>query len=829
MVKICSYTSYSDNDNQTKKEYFEKFEYPLYIFQKWAIHGIVEGHHVLVTAPTGSGKSLPAEFAIDFFHERGKKVIYCSPIKALSNQKFYDFTMKYPHITIGLITGDIKTNPDADVLIMTTEILLNKLYQLKSVTPPVQSSVSFDMDIENELACVIFDEIHMINDTDRGHVWENCIMMLPVDIQMLGLSATLDDPEKFAYWMENRGNGKVDKIYGKKEVYLSKKTERTIPLTHYAFLTGNSSVPKVIKDKATQAEIKKFTNHLHIIQSAKGVFNDAVYSQIVKYNRLFEQNKIRVTRSHVLNQVSRLLVEKDMLPALCYVFSRKQIDICAKELTVNLLEEGSKIPSIINHECEKIIRKLPNYSEYLELPEYCNLIKLMEKGVATHHSGMMPILREIVELMFTKGYIKMLFCTESVAIGLNLPVKTTIFTDINKHDGTFFRKLYGHEFVQASGRAGRLGLDTVGHVIHLHNMFRDMDSLSYKQMMMGKPQTLISKFKISYNLLLNLVNSGEDNLIEFAQKSMITGDLENEQKHLYKEMTDLNREIDNLNLIICAYRTPKEIVDEFLELETQQKITTNKKQKNAIKRLNEIRNEYINIEKEKYHFEKVYIKQHQLTAVENKFNQSQLYIKICIDKIINILSKEKFIQDNKLTIQGLIASNIKEVPCLVFAQIFENEQFTSLSANEMVVFLSCFTNLSIQEDMKEIIPKNCNTVLNKLLDNIQHKYQYYQELELQMEMETGTEYLVHFDLIKYVTKWCEANDVVSCKSVLNEMFLEKGIFLGEFTKALIKINNIAAEMEKVCELIGKIDLLSKLREIPGMTLKFVATNQSLYV
>ena len=196
MVKVCSLTNYPAESFSKYKEYFEKFNYELHTFQKWAIEGIILGNHVLVTAPTGSGKSLPAEFAIDHFHAKHKKTIYCSPIKALSNQKYYDFTHKYPHISFGLITGDIKTNPDADVLIMTTEILLNKLYQSKSNSKPVQSSVSFDMDVYTELACVVFDEIHMINDKDRGTVWENCIMLLPENIQMIGLSATLDDPEK---------------------------------------------------------------------------------------------------------------------------------------------------------------------------------------------------------------------------------------------------------------------------------------------------------------------------------------------------------------------------------------------------------------------------------------------------------------------------------------------------------------------------------------------------------------------------------------------------------------------------------------------------------
>jgi ATP-dependent RNA helicase HelY len=159
MVKICSESHYP---NETLyQEYFDKFQFPLHVFQKWAMEGIIEGHHVLACCPTGSGKSLPAEFAVDFFHSKGKKVIYASPIKSLSNQKFNDFTQKYPQVSIGLITGDIKINPDAEVLVMTTEILLNKLYQIKS-KHPVTSAVSFDMDIENELACVIFDEIHLI-------------------------------------------------------------------------------------------------------------------------------------------------------------------------------------------------------------------------------------------------------------------------------------------------------------------------------------------------------------------------------------------------------------------------------------------------------------------------------------------------------------------------------------------------------------------------------------------------------------------------------------------------------------------------------------------
>lgn len=851
MVKVCSITNYPKENEDKYKEHFDKFNYPLHIFQKYAIEGIVEGNHILVTAPTGSGKSLPAEFALDYFHSKGKKTIYCSPIKSLSNQKFYDFSHKYPHVSIGIITGDIRCNPDADVLIMTTEILLNKLYQMKSQNQ-IKSSVSFEMDIETELACVIFDEIHMIADDNRGTVWENSIMLLPRHIQMVGLSATLDNPESFAYWFENRGENLIDNI-NKKIVYLTAKKDRAVPLTHYSFITVTQGIFKAIKDKAIHEEIKTITNKPFVIQDAKGKFNDDHYFKMNKMLKLFEHNNIRVKRQHVLNQVTKYLTENEMTPAICYVFSIKNIEICSKEITTNLLEFDSKVPYITRRECEQILRnKLPNFEEYLHLPEYVNLVALLEKGIATHHSKMLPVLREIVEMFFAKGYIKLLFATESVAIGLNLPCKTCIFTDVNKsHGNDTFGILHGHQYVQAAGRAGRLGIDTVGNVIHLNNLFRNVDSVSYKIMMSGKPQSLTSKFKISYNLLLNLLDSGDKNLMHFAKKSMITGDLDNQLNEIYKNISKLNAELDNIKLCSANLRTPSEIIRDYIELQRNKINAVNKKRKDIERQIQQILDNYKYVEQDKLTYQKTLEKEMEIADMQKQYESINNYIKYNIRSVVKLLQDEKFLDSEKildsekflekdtcitedemnltLTLKGGLASHLREIHCLVFADLFENKMLDNLSAKQLVALFSCFTNVSVQEDYKDNFPCTDDKAVKDMVTKVSAMYKDYMDKEVLYNINTGIDYTIIYDLLGYVEKWCDCENVEDCKFLLQKLSEEKEIFLGEFVKALLKINNISCEMEKIAEMTGNIAFLSKLKEIPNMTLKYVVTNQSLYV
>jgi superfamily II RNA helicase len=875
MVKICP-NAYPASSEEKYAPYFEKYPFLLSSFQKFAIESIVEGNHILVTAHTGSGKTLPAEFAIEHFSKKGKKVIYTSPIKALSNQKFYEFTQKFPHISFGILTGDIKTNPEADVLIMTTEILMNTLYaknrketntEEKINTTNINSTM-FEMDFENELACVVFDEIHYINDQDRGRVWEETIMMLPRHVQMVMLSATLDSPEKFALWCENRGETKDQSVATKNDdksgykalesgskalesdykalesdsletvnkiVYLTTTYERVIPLTHYSFITCTQGIFKIIKDKELEKEIMKTVNTLHVVQDSKGNFNDINYMRIHKTLKIFQDKNQYIKRQHVLNTVAKYMVENNMLPAICFVLSRKALEQCAKEITTNLLEDDSKVPYTIRRECEQIIRKLPNYQEYLNLPEYVNMVSLLEKGVAIHHAGIMPILREMVELLFSKGYIKLLFATETFAVGINMPTKTVIFTDVNKFDGTGSRPFYSHEYTQMAGRAGRRGIDTVGHVIHLTNLFRNIDQTTLRTMLKGKPQTLVSKFKISYNLLLNLIDIGETNYTKYAKRSMIQNDINTTIIGYNDSISKLRSEIDNMSLVLDNCKTPIETVTKYIDLQQARVTSVNKKRKEIDRNIQQITDTWKTVEKDIEIVSNYNLKKNMLAKLNDELLATETTLETNVGKVIKMLKDNYFIREELkcenpvLSLKGHIATNLREVHCLIFAELIHSGKFKQFGAKEIVGILSCFTNISVPEDKRYILPRSDYITVNDCVTEINDMYQKQLDLELKNQIDTGIDYSIHFDLIDYSIKWCETENDVDCKRLLNEIGENKEIFLGEFIKAILKINNITSEMEKVAELLGDLEFLSVLKQVPQLTLKFVATNQSLYV
>lgn len=839
MVKICS-KKYPEENEAVYGSYFEMFDYPLSDFQKYSIEAIVTGNHALICVPTGNGKTLPAEFAIQYFNgmdvskTKRRKVIYTSPIKALSNQKYYDFTRKYPNISFGLLTGDIKINPEADVLIMTAEILQNALYNVYNVnasvstTAPVSTTTTlvFDMDFETELACVVHDEVHSINMEDRGHVWESIFMLLPSHVQNVMLSATLDMPEKFAKWCGRDKN---------KDVYLMTLTERVVPLIHSSFITCNQNGIKSIgKDETMKSMMNTLLGKPVTIFSKEGSgsgsgsgFNDANYNKTKKMMTLMEQKNIHVSRAHVLNTVCKYLVENNMLPCACFILSRKQLEIAAREVTVPLLEDDSKVGYTIRKDCEQILRKkLPNYQEYLELPEYVSMIALLEKGIATHHSGTIPILKEIVELMFSLGHIKLLFCTETFACGLNMPIKTVLFTDIMKFDGRSNRLLYGHEYTQMAGRAGRRGKDTIGYAIHLTNLFKGgiCEMSEYKKMLEGAPQKLVSKFKISYNLILNLISSGT-NPVNFCHGSMINDDICSDVAALDKCICEIEVKMNSID--ISGMGTPFSEVEKYISWLDSRTTAVNKRRKELDKDIAGFCELYKSIEFDKATVNNYNKLKNELSSVRHQRNVCDRYLLNSVTDIISLMTDRGFILDNTLSSMGHIAACFKEVPCLVFAEIMP--LINSLSVHQLIILFSCFTNVTVSDELVCAISTIEDLKLCKILEDIVQLQNYYLDFELNCGANTGQSYLIHYDLIEAVGRWIDASNVDECKLILQNLEFEKGIYLGEFVKAVLKINNVSKEMECVAEFCGNMELLLKLEQIPELTLKFIATNQSLYV
>jgi len=831
------------------------YPYPLSDFQKYAIDGIMKGQHVLVTAHTGSGKTLPAEFAINYFTSKNKKVIYTSPIKALSNQKFYEFTNKYPHISFGLLTGDIKANPTADVLIMTTEILMNALFSstAQNVCSGSESPLSFQMDIENDLGCVVFDEVHYINDADRGQNWEQTILMLPRHIQMVMLSATIDNPIGFAEWIENRKplqNISLDNSQEDvKKVYLASTEHRVVPLTHYGYFATTETPFKTIKDKAIQQQIRDSTNKLVLFRTPTGQFKDAGYHEIHKMINLFDKHQMYMKRKFVLNHLVGHLKQNEMLPAIVFIFSRKSVEQCAKDITTNLLEDDSKIPYIVRNECEQIIRRFSNYREYLELPEYNDLVALLEKGVGIHHSGMIPVLREIVELMISKKYIKVLFATESFAIGLDCPIKTAVFSALTKFDGSSMRHLLPHEYTQMAGRAGRRGIDVVGHVVHCNNLF-DIPSVNeYKQILCGKPQKLVSKFKISYPLIFRLFRSPsekfsqgnpEENTEEdiknksgLVKQSMLQRELDDYIKSGSKELEDKYTLLDKKKESIGFLRTPPEICQEVMDIKENFSMYSAKKQKEYNRRIQDIKSDHKTFEEDlKKHVE---IKELQMDIDSSKKNldYTAKYAEIQIGHFVEILTEAGFIENGELTLYGKIAGQIHEIYPMIGSDLVRYTGFTSYTAIQIAIMLSIFTDIRVPEEsraQRPVLPSN-NPDMLKLLEDfskLDKATAFYMDKEQRLQLP-ATDFEYMYDLVPLISQWCKATTEAECKWFIQGPLAECEISVGDFTKAILKIVVIAKEFQTVAETIDNLSFLTALKEVEPLLLKYVATNQSLYV
>lgn len=822
-------------------------------FQKWAIKGLSEGNDVLITAHTGSGKTLPCDYLIT--KPRTKRIIYTSPIKSLSNQKLYEFRRKYPSISFGLLTGDIKDNPEADVLIMTTEILRNTLFLRKhgekrektqaqqTQAQQIQATsdsgcgsaprLSFEMDFETELHAVIFDEVHYINDAERGSVWEQSIMLLPKQVQILMLSATINHPEHFAEWVEKRGV----------PCHLIPTTHRVVPLTHYMWISTHLSTNKAFKSTPYEYKLQQLANKPVVIKQSDETFVEDNYHKVYELLHYMRQHNIFVKRSFVLNELVRYLKANEMLPAICFVFSRKQVEQCAKEISINLYDDDSKQSAVVAAECKRILMtKLPNYREYMNLPEYTEMVALLEKGIAIHHAGIMTVLREMIELLFEKGFIKLLFATETFAVGINMPTKTAIFSGLTKFNGKEHRNLFPHEYTQMAGRAGRRGLDKIGHVIHCNNLFELDSAAQYRNMLCGPSQTITSKFKISFGLVLSLLSREGSDVYSFVEQTMLKRDIMNEMVEYERKGKDIDMRIAEKEKELTLHTdTPRDVLTEYKQLSLNVLETANSARKKLRREMAVFEEKYEHITEEVAYLLELDAIMKERDDNDYMKQQTTGFIRQTVDITMNVLVENGFAengfvdngfadQSHKLTLMGRVASHFQEVhPLMMGKLLIKTNYLSALSAPEIVGLLSCFTNsVMVAEELRVFAPETEYDETNTVTKRAEEILMSFSDAEAKYEIYTGETYEMIYDIQNPVIRWCEAEDEKDCKIIIQEL-KEKEVFLGDFVKALLKINNIASEMEKMCETTGNMELLEKIKQIPALTLKYVVTNQSLYI
>jgi superfamily II RNA helicase len=429
-------------------------------FQRRSAAALDTDCNVLVAAPTGAGKTLVAEYAIHLAQQRGMRSIYTAPIKALSNQKFRDFREDEAIKDPGLMTGDISVNPGGNVLVMTTEILRNTLFE--------------DPERLQDVGVVVFDEVHYMDDIERGSVWEETLMFLPKDVIVVALSATIENLGQFAAWLERVRERKVEVV---------QETKRPVPLKNYLY------------------------------HPQAGIFGPSRLKQI--RSRFKTQSKNRDYKKRDDKQLLDELTKKRELPILYFCFSRRLCEVKSRKEARRKLLNRDEVNLV--HDAWDTAREEFNFDDSRGS---LNALKRQTlNGVAAHHAGMMPLHKEMVERLFAAGLLKLLYTTETFALGINMPARTVIFDSLSKFDGIDFDYMRTRDFLQMAGRAGRQGMDDVGLVYSVLE-FDDVVDAPIHRIQEGKVEPVLSRFNLDYATLVHLHgNAGQEAAIDAWERS----------------------------------------------------------------------------------------------------------------------------------------------------------------------------------------------------------------------------------------------------------------------------------------------------------------------
>lgn len=781
------------------------FPFKLDPFQKHAIKAIHNDENILVTCRTGSGKTVCAEYQIYNSLAKGKKVFYTTPIKSLSNQKFYDLKHMLPNNSVGIATGDIKYSPNADVVVMTTEILRNLLYKKGSVTENL--GLTANLSIEN-LDAVIFDECHYINNKERGSVWEETIILLPSEINLVLLSATIDSADLFASWL---GDLK------QKPIHLISTTYRIVPLEHYVIKKDQYETIMNAKEQFYPDAYNRWTSWKKEQEK-----NQKQQKTLVANRRLggYEDpvvGKSDTTNSyiHQMNQTIQQFYNQDMLPALFFVMSRKNCEIYASKVSGSLIDpsDSANVKHIIEFH-------LHRYKDSVQVSQqYFILTELLQRGVGFHHSGLLPLLKEIVEILFSKGLIKVLFATETFAVGLNMPTKTVVFTSYRKYDDETeqMRMFSTDEYIQMAGRAGRRGKDTKGYVFYLPDRYPE-DLADVKKMMCGSKTRLQSRMKFDYDFILKTIQSSNLNWIELLEKSYYYEQIKKRINELNNEKDKYEKELLSINLTESQEKDCQYEVD----IKETLKLADNKYRKKLQSEYDSWKNKHI--DKFWEPIRKMFNQKNSINTNIKDINDELAYYKDYEANIIpyfNVLQSLQYMNsDRSLTQKGVYATEINEGNSLIMSHLYSSNVLHNLNQQELLII--CSTMLQVEE--KESTSRNSlnlNSNLNLVFDEAE---MFCKEVE-KAEYKNKISYAPWKLNYEYVSILQELFNGESVGTVCENF----EIMEGNLNRFLLKLLNIIDELKNCATLNNDVQLLEKLEDVQSYNFYKIAIPESLYL
>lgn len=767
------------NVHRLTNEFLERYPFSMDDFQILGCQALESGKSVLVAAPTGAGKTIVGEFAAFLAMNSGKKCFYTTPIKALSNQKFQDLSAMFGDENVGLLTGDTSINSEAAIVIMTTEVLRNMIYSASSTL--------------TDLRYVVMDEVHYLADRFRGAVWEEILIHLPESIQVAALSATVSNAEEFGDWLQT--------VRGEMKVIVSET--RPVPLYQHV-LFGNRLLDLFSSNTKVNPEILRLEKES--LRSVRTKYGSNGGKKNWRDSSQITPTIKALGRAEVIEKLDR----EGLLPAITFIFSRAQCDSAVKQclaagLRLTNTEERSQIREVI---AEKT-RTLPE--DDLVVLGFHEWVDSLERGIASHHAGLLPAFKECVEELFQRGLIKAVFATETLALGINMPARTVVLEKLTKWNGESHVSVTPGEYTQLTGRAGRRGIDIEGNAVILWN--KDIDSASAAGLASTRTYPLKSSFKPTYNMTINLISqfgadrartSLESSFAQFQADKAVVG-LARQIKRNNEAIIELEEEIScHLGDFVEYAQIRFEIKELERGLSTKRRKAREFEEEKIADARKALRNHSCHGCSDRETHARIAERADRLrrenAGLNSRVANRTHVIARRFDLIKVMLEKFGYLTNDAITTNGKLLSKIYGETDLLIAEMIRREAFGQLTAAELVSIVSVF----VYESRKDSPPKLPRGQVEEVLADLVKVWIEINDLETELGLEPIREPDAGFCWASY--RWASGH---SLTSILKGTDLTVGDFVRSMKQIIDLLRQIAIASPHLSPIIkdalGRID------------------------